>query len=105
SVGVDAPFHHLFEWGNNGLFAAIGKIKRVYSMNKEGQIISRSVVKVTYTLDDRISEGIYCARAIDILKKLVETPSLLETPPELSQEILDELNLKPLQENREDGFV
>ncbi|MDA3956201.1 2-oxo acid dehydrogenase subunit E2, partial [Oceanispirochaeta sp.] len=39
SVGVDAPFHHLFEWGNNGLFAAIGKIKRVYSMNKEGQII------------------------------------------------------------------
>jgi hypothetical protein len=105
SVGVDAPFHHLFEWGNNGLFAAIGKIKRVYSMNKEGQVVSRSVVKVTYTLDDRISEGIYCARAIDILKKLVETPSLLETPPELSQEILDELNLKPLQENREDGFV
>ena len=29
SVGMDAPFHHLYEWGNASIFAAIGQIKKI----------------------------------------------------------------------------
>jgi 2-oxoacid dehydrogenases acyltransferase (catalytic domain) len=105
SVGIDAPYHHLFEWGTNGAFAAIGKIKKVYSMNSQGEVIARDVVKLTYTLDDRISEGIYCARAIDMIKKFVEKPAILSEVPDIPQDILDELNLNPIKSLKEDGYV
>ena len=77
SLGIDAPYHHLFEWGNNGIFAAIGMIKKRYSMNRTGEVSESSIVKVTYTLDDRLSEGLYCARAIDLIRKFVENPVLV----------------------------
>lgn len=105
SVGIDAPYHHLFEWGNNGLFAAIGKIKKVYSMNSKGEVIGRDIVKLSYTLDDRLSEGIYCAKAIDLIKKFVENPVELSEVPDIPGHLLDELNLKPVQSIKEKGYV
>jgi len=105
SVGVDAPAHHLFEWGNNGLFMAIGKIKKVYTMNEQGEIVGRDVVTVSYTLDDRISEGIYCARAIDMLKNFVENPETMEQIPDLTDEHHRELNLKPVKVLEGAGYV
>jgi hypothetical protein len=50
-------------------------------------------VKVTFTYDDRIADGIYCGRAIDLLRSFVEDPRPLETPPELSEDIIAELGL------------
>jgi hypothetical protein len=82
SVGIDAPFHHNFEFGTCGLFVAIGKIRR------EGD---RDKVKVTFTYDDRIADGIYCGHAIDLLRSFVEDPAALEEPPALGLEELQEL--------------
>jgi hypothetical protein len=48
---------------------------------------------VTFTYDDRIADGIYCGRAIDLLRTLVEDPAALEKPPELSPELIAELAL------------
>jgi hypothetical protein len=86
SVGIDAPFHHNFEIGTCGLFVALGKIRRERSVDAEGRPRQRDVVKVTFTYDDRIADGIYCGRAIDLLRSFVEDPSSLEAPPELSPE-------------------
>jgi hypothetical protein len=93
SVGIDAPFHHNFEFGTCGLFVAIGKIRRERFVDAEGKAAEREMVKVTFTYDDRIADGIYCGRAIDLLRTLVEDPSSLERPPELSAELLAELAL------------
>lgn len=93
SVGIDAPFHHNFDFGTCGLFVAIGKIRTESVLGPEGKIEERKKVKVSFTYDDRITDGIYCGRAIDLLRSLVEDPSLLEKPPELSQKLLDELAL------------
>jgi len=93
SVGIDAPFHHNFEFGTCGLFVAIGKIRREKAVDATGQAVERDLVKVTFTYDDRIADGIYCGRAIDLLRSLVEDPSALERPPELSPELLAELAL------------
>lgn len=81
SVGVDAPFHHNFEHGNCGLFVALGKFKKFRSLDKEGKLQERDVVKVTYTLDDRIKDGIYCAKSIDLFQDMVEHPAQLIAPP------------------------
>ena len=93
SVGIDAPLHHNFEIGNCGLFCAIGKVRKVHSMNANGTVKTRDVIKLTFTYDDRITDGIYCARSFDMMRALVEDPEKLEIPPELTPEQLTELGL------------
>ena len=93
SVGIDAPLHHNFDIGNCGIFCALGKIRKENSVNADGTVETRDKVKITFTYDDRITDGIYCARAIDMLKDLVENPEKLEAPLELTNEALSKLGL------------
>jgi pyruvate/2-oxoglutarate dehydrogenase complex dihydrolipoamide acyltransferase (E2) component len=93
SVGIDAPFHHNFEIGNCGIFCAIGKIRKENSINQNGTVETRDKVKITFTYDDRITDGIYCARAIDVMRNFVENPEKLEVPLELTAEQLEKLGL------------
>jgi len=95
SVGIDAPYHHLFEWGNNSIFLAIGKIKKgplVDEVTGETQVTD--LVDITFSLDDRIADGIYSARSIEILKNYIENPQLMENPVGLSSEQIENLRLK-----------
>jgi hypothetical protein len=94
SVGIDAPFHHNFDFGTCSLFIAVGKIRREPVPAPDGTIQPRDRVKVTFTYDDRIADGIYCGRAIDLFKEFVENPETLETTPELTEELRTELMLK-----------
>ena len=93
SVGIDAPFHHNFELGNCGIFCAIGKVRHENHLNDNGVVEKRDKVKITFSFDDRITDGIYCARAVDMVKDLVENPEKLELPLELTPEQLDKLGL------------
>jgi len=93
SVGIDAPFHHNFEIGNCGIFCAIGKLKKVNILTKDGIVETHDKIKLTVTYDDRITDGIYCARAMDIVRDLVENPENLEIPPELTEEQMESLGL------------
>ena len=93
SVGIDAPFHHTFEIGNCGIFGVLGKIREEYCLNADGSVERRNKVKITFTFDDRITDGIYSARTFDMLKDLVENPEKLEAPLELTAEQLSSLGL------------
>jgi hypothetical protein len=94
SVGIDAPFHHNFNIGTCGLFIALGIIRKEQVRNESGVVETRDKVKVTFTFDDRIADGIYCGRAVDLFRGLVEKPEELENPPALSGEQKAELMLK-----------
>ena len=94
SVGIDAPLHHNFNMGTCGLFIALGKIRKESATTPEGTVEQRERVKVTFTFDDRITDGIYCGRAVDLFRGFVENPEKLENPPELSPEQRAELMLK-----------
>ena len=93
SVGIDAPLHHNFEIGNCGIFCAIGKVRKEKVMMPDGTWEPRDKVKVTFTYDDRIADGIYCARAIDMMRDLVENPEKMEEPVVLTDEQLEKLML------------
>jgi hypothetical protein len=93
SVGMDAPFHHLYEWGTASIFVAIGRIKKEPVAGENGIIEAQDILTLNYTMDDRISEGFYCARAIEMFKNLIENPETLLEKPDLSPELLAELNL------------
>jgi hypothetical protein len=68
SVGLDAIYHHHYEWGNCPIFAALGRVREV---EKNGEV--RKVVTVRYNFDERIEDGLYCARALDHLRGIVES--------------------------------
>lgn len=67
SVGLDAVYHHLYEWGNCPIFAAVGRVREV---EKNGEI--RKVCTVKYSFDERIEDGLYCARSLNVLRDIVE---------------------------------
>ena len=78
SVGIEAPFHHLYEWGTNSLFIAIGRIKKMPFVNDDGSIVAKTMVEIKVTLDERIADGFYFARSLDLLKQYLNDPKSLE---------------------------
>ncbi len=67
SVGLEAVYHHLYEWGNCPIFAAIGRVREVM---RDGE--TRKVCTVKYTFDERIEDGLYCARSLERLRERIE---------------------------------
>ena len=94
SIGLDAPFHHLFEWGNASLFFMVGKVQSFIFLDESGRPVSRQGMRINFTLDNRVLDGIYAAKAIELFKSFVEDPEILMSKPEISEEILSELALK-----------
>lgn len=78
SVGMGAPYHHLFEWGTCSLFVCVGKIKPTVVVGEDGQPTVRRTMDLRISLDERIADGFYDAKALDLLEKYLEDPSLLE---------------------------
>jgi hypothetical protein len=74
SLKLDAVHHHLYEYGNIPVFACIGKRRRAVVANDRGEISTPLVCVVKYTYDERVEDGLYCAAAIDLLRRLVEDP-------------------------------
>lgn len=68
SVGLDSAYHHLYEWGNCPIFAALGRVHE--EQRADGTV--RKLVTVRYTFDERIEDGLYCARALERLRDIVE---------------------------------
>ena len=75
SVRLEAPFHHLYEWGNVPVFVAIGAVKKVPAVDPDGTISVRTVCDVRYSFDERVEDGLYCATSLEILRKIVEDPA------------------------------
>jgi hypothetical protein len=69
SVGLEAGYHHLWEYGTIPLFCVIGRIKRGADGGR--------VVTLKWSYDERVEDGLYCARSLDILRELVESPEKL----------------------------
>ena len=69
SVGLDAGFHHLWEYGSCPIFCVIGRVRPGPA--------GRRVVTLKWTYDERVEDGMYCARALERLRELLENPEKL----------------------------
>ena len=77
SVGLDAVFHHLYEYGNIPIFATMGRIHKAPVVFENGSVGSREVFRMRYTYDERVEDGFYAARALERLQALLEHPEAL----------------------------
>ena len=67
SVGLDAGYHHLWEYGTCSIFAVVGRIRRTSDGSR--------AVEVKYTYDERIADGLYAAITLLDVKKRLEDPA------------------------------
>ncbi|NLJ47716.1 MAG: 2-oxo acid dehydrogenase subunit E2 [Treponema sp.] len=99
SFGLNPPFHHLFERGTCPIFMAVGKVRdeNRLSATPDGspRVETRKILRVNYSFDDRIADGIYMGRSLELVRRFVEDPAALDRPPEIAPEILAELALRP----------
>ena len=79
SVGINAPYHHLFEWGTCSLFVAIGRVGPQVCVGEDGQPAVRQMVRWRASLDERIADGFYAARSLDLIDEYMRNPELLES--------------------------
>ena len=80
SIKLHAGYHHLTNWGTTSLFVIIGEMKKRPYDDDDGNREMRMSVDIGLTVDERISDGFYCSRAVRLLKTLLEKPELLELP-------------------------
>ncbi len=66
SVGLDAAYHHLWEWGTCPIFCVMGRIRH----EADG---ARMTLKYTY--DERIADGFYAGRSLEQVRALIEDPA------------------------------
>ena len=86
SIQLDSPFHHLFDMGTNGIFLALGLIKKENYIADDGSVKIRKKMKMIFSYDDRIIDGYYAGNAIKAIKRHVENPELMVDKPELTDE-------------------
>ncbi len=70
SVGLDAGYHHLWEYGTCSHFAVVGQI---HTRPHDG----KQVIHVRYNYDERVEDGLYAAKALGMIKEWVEKPESL----------------------------
>jgi len=81
SIGADAVFHHLYEWGNAPFFVTVGLRKKEPIVDEKGELKVEDVLDLKFTLDERISDGVYFQGTTSLLADLIENPEKLEEPP------------------------
>jgi hypothetical protein len=81
SIGLDAAFHHMYEWGNASVFVVVGRLKKEPLVNERGELEIADVVDMNFTGDERITDGVYFSRTMDLFLDLIRNPANLEAPP------------------------
>ncbi len=80
SIGMDIGYHHLMNWGTNSIFVVVGTKKHKPHYDQEGNVTMIKELDLSFTIDERISDGFYYGRSMKLLKQIIEDPKLLEEP-------------------------
>jgi pyruvate/2-oxoglutarate dehydrogenase complex dihydrolipoamide acyltransferase (E2) component len=81
SIGLHDVNHHIYNWGNVGLFFGMGVTEKVAEV-EDGQTRMKRYLPIGITADERVCSGAHYARFFADMKRYLDHPELLETPPE-----------------------
>jgi len=81
SIGLHDVNHHLYNWGNVGLFFGMGVTEKV-AVVENGETRMKRYLPLGITADERVCSGAHYARFFTDMRRYLDHPELLETPPE-----------------------
>ena len=73
--------HHLYNWGNVGIFAGMGMEERS-AVIENGKARMKRFLPIGITIDERVCSGAHYARFMKDLRHYLSHPELLELPPD-----------------------
>jgi hypothetical protein len=77
SIKLDYIYHHLYDFGTTGIFIALGRNQKIPRI-ENGQMVIRNCCEVGFVLDERICDGLYFANSLQLMKRFMDNPYLLE---------------------------
>lgn len=86
SLGIDAIYHHLYDFGTTGLFLAMGKKKKDFIYDDE-TIKEEKCISLAFVCDERICDGYYFASSVKMFNRFLKKPELLEENVEKVEDI------------------
>ena len=84
SIRLHDVNHHLYNWGNVGLFFGMGIEERV-AVVENGETRMKRFLPLGITADERVCSGAHYAKFFNDMRRFLEHPEVLETPPESVQ--------------------
>lgn len=87
SLGIDAIYHHLYDFGTTGLFLAMGKKKKDFIYDDE-TIKEEKCISLAFVCDERICDGYYFASSVKMFNRYLKKPELLEEKIEKIEDII-----------------
>ena len=93
SFGLDSPFHHLYERGNCPIFLSVGKVTAKNRLEVDGSVSERKALCLRYSFDDRIADGTYMGKTLELMRRLIEEPEPLAERPEIDPAHIAQLML------------
>ena len=74
SLGMEAAYHHLYEWGNCPLFMMVGATKEE-PVVEHGELSVGRVMTIRWSYDERIADGLTARHGIDDVVAVLEDPA------------------------------
>ena len=74
SVGIDAAFHHLYEYGTIPMFCTFGLVHDGV-VARDGTPVVTRVASLKFSYDERVEDGLYAAKALQYLCSVLEDPA------------------------------
>ena len=81
SIGLHDVNHHIYNWGNVGLFLGMGTTERI-AVAEDGETRMKRFIPIGITADERVCSGAHYGRFFSDMKRYLQHPELLESPPE-----------------------
>ena len=78
SIKCGAIYHHLTNFGTNGILITIGNIHKEQLVMPNGKVEIRDVVEFGINLDERVADGVYFSKAVNLLDYIMSNPETLE---------------------------
>lgn len=86
ALGIGPAEETLPDFGNLPLALSFGAKRRVKELDKDGNAVERRYVDLRFTCDGRICDSAYLVSALKGFRYLLKNPSILELPPERTED-------------------
>ncbi|MBQ4583306.1 MAG: 2-oxo acid dehydrogenase subunit E2 [Bacilli bacterium] len=79
SIKCGSIYHNITNFGTSSMLATMGPIHKEKVIDEKGKEVIRDVCEFGINCDERIADGLYFAKSIQLLQYILENPELLET--------------------------
>lgn len=88
SLGIGPIYHHIYNFGTLPVFISFGAKRHVHELDRHGAPVEHKYIDGKFVMDERIVDGHYYANVFKLINRYVQSPVLLEAPPE---EVLEDI--------------